>query len=74
MRSAIYVDGSKFVESEFQYEKDLEKIVHENSKVFFLKYFPSRAVCIGFWEQKLQRTYTRATKHKTTLGQMNIGS
>ena len=35
MRSAIYMDGNRFVESEFQYEKELEKIVQENSKVLF---------------------------------------
>lgn len=35
MRSAIYMNGNRFVESEFQYEKELEKIVQENSKVLF---------------------------------------
>jgi len=35
MKSAIYMDGNRFVESEFQYEKELEKIVQENSKTLF---------------------------------------
>ena len=33
MKSAIYTDGNRFTEYEFQYEKELEKIVQENSKV-----------------------------------------
>ena len=35
MKSAIYMNGNRFVESEFQYEKELEKIVLENSKILF---------------------------------------
>jgi len=35
MKSAIYMDGRKFVESEFKLEEEFEKIVRENHKALF---------------------------------------
>ena len=35
MKSAIYMDGEKFVETEFKTEEDFEKVVRENSKTLF---------------------------------------
>ena len=35
MKSAIYMDGNRFIETEFRYEKELEKIVQDNSKTLF---------------------------------------
>jgi predicted transport protein len=35
MKSSIYMDGEKFIESEFKTEEEFEKIVKENSKIFF---------------------------------------
>ena len=35
MKSAIYMDGKKFAETEFKYEADFERIVKENSKTLF---------------------------------------
>jgi len=35
MKSAVYMDGNRFTETEFRYEKELEKIVRENYKTLF---------------------------------------
>lgn len=35
MKSAIYMDGNRFVESGFKTEDDLEKIVIDNYKTIF---------------------------------------
>ena len=35
MKSAIYMDGNRFIETEFKTEEDFEKIVKENSKTLF---------------------------------------
>ena len=35
MKSAIYMDGNRFIETEFKIEEDFEKIVKENSKTLF---------------------------------------
>lgn len=35
MKSAIYMDGKKFEETEFRTEDDFEKIVKENSRRLF---------------------------------------
>jgi len=35
MRSAIYLDGNRFVESEFEKEEEFEKVVKENYKTLF---------------------------------------
>jgi predicted transport protein len=35
MRSAIYMDGNRFIETEFEIEESFEKIVKENSKTLF---------------------------------------
>ena len=35
MKSAVYMDGNRFNEAEFRLEKELEKIVRDNSKVLF---------------------------------------
>jgi len=35
MRSAIFMDGKKFAETEFKYEPDFERIVKENSTTLF---------------------------------------
>jgi len=35
MKSAIYMDGNRFTEAEFRFEKELEKIVRDNSRVLF---------------------------------------
>jgi len=35
MKSAIYMDGTRFVETEFKSEDDFEKVIKENSKTLF---------------------------------------
>uniref|UniRef100_A0A832DKJ2 DUF5655 domain-containing protein n=1 Tax=Ignavibacterium album TaxID=591197 RepID=A0A832DKJ2_9BACT len=35
MKSAIYMDGNRFIETEFKTEEEFEKIVKENSKTLF---------------------------------------
>jgi len=35
MKSAIYMDGSRFIEIEFEREEEFEKVVKENSKTLF---------------------------------------
>jgi len=35
MKSAIFMDGKKFAETEFKYEPDFERIVKENSTTLF---------------------------------------
>ncbi|NCN99013.1 hypothetical protein COU62_02525 [Candidatus Pacearchaeota archaeon CG10_big_fil_rev_8_21_14_0_10_35_219] len=35
MKSAIFMDGEKFVETEFKKEEEFEKVIKENSKILF---------------------------------------
>jgi len=35
MKSAIYMDGKRFIESEFKLEEEFERIVRENYRTFF---------------------------------------
>jgi predicted transport protein len=35
MKSAIYIDGNRFIEIDFKVESDLEKIIKDNSKILF---------------------------------------
>ena len=35
MKLAIYMDGNRFIETEFKSEEEFEKIVKENSKTLF---------------------------------------
>ena len=35
MKSAIYMDGKRFIETEFKLEEDFERVVKENSKTLF---------------------------------------
>jgi hypothetical protein len=35
MKSAIYMDGKRFIETDFDKEEDLEKIVRENARTLF---------------------------------------
>ena len=30
MKSAVYMDGNRFTEAEFRFEKELEKIIEDN--------------------------------------------
>jgi hypothetical protein len=35
MKSAIYMDGKRFIETEFKLEEDFERVVKEHSKTLF---------------------------------------
>lgn len=35
MKSAIYMDGKRFIETEFKTEEDFERVVKEHSKTLF---------------------------------------